>query len=192
MVIKHLEDHLILGYLPENFHPNLFTQCSCILPQFSCFQSEIPVFRLWGCTEYTYPWPMRTGSGLLHIRWACLYRPLHRRPHPQALWCQQVTSPASDAPGWAFTSHGPSLKHLGEIARNSHGLWDKRFFFKPWSDLITHLPSSHHFSTVICHISGVLCLLQTWLHSHSSQSFILFFLTFHNYLAFNIWPKIPS
>ena len=121
VVLKHIEDHLILSHLPENFHPNLFTQCSCILPQFSCFQSEIPVFRLWECNKYTCPWPTGTLSFaiwrwtvLLHIPWACWYIPLRRQSHLYALWYQQVTSLDSGGPAWALTSHSPMLTPLKE------------------------------------------------------------------------------
>ena len=41
------------------------------------------------------------------------------------------------------------------------------------------------------HMAWRLGLLQTLAHSHSIQAFILFSLTFHHYLVFNILPKIP-
>ena len=53
--LKLLEDHSILGHIPENFHPTSFSQCSLSSPQFCSFQSETPVFRLWERTEYVCP-----------------------------------------------------------------------------------------------------------------------------------------
>ena len=47
VVWKHLEVHLIVGHLCKIFHPTSFSQCSHCSPQFSSYQSETPVFRLW-------------------------------------------------------------------------------------------------------------------------------------------------
>ena len=117
VVLEHLENHLMLGHLPENFHPTSFSQCSGSMPQFSSFQSETPIFRLWECSEY--PCPCSTCSCLLPF-WrpvvVCSISPEHtyidplrRRPHPYALWSQQVTSPVHCGPGWALSSHSPIL-----------------------------------------------------------------------------------
>ena len=161
----------MLGHRPENFHPTSFSQCSGSMPQFSNFQSETPIFRLWECSEC--PCPCSTCSCLLPF-WrpvvVCSISPEHtyidplrRRPHPYALWSQQVTSPVHCGPGWALSSHSPiPTPQCGGNAEKVRWFGgDKRG--------ILHAPYKHskltchpHLSntTPMCHMAKVVCLLK--------------------------------
>ena len=57
------------------------------------------------------------------------------------------------------------------------------------ANLTCHLHLSD--STLMCHMAGVVCLLQNCIPRHNIQALILLSLTVHHYLVFNILPKIP-
>ena len=160
--LKHLEEHLILGHLQENFHPTLFSQCSCSLPQFPSFQSETPVFRLWECTEYTCPCSS----------WSCLL----------PFW--RLTLVCSIFPEHAYIDSSPGSKTLMLYDVSKSLPQAVVAVAEPWHHTASFWHHRHLSKfTLMCHMSGVVCHLQIWLHSHSVQAFILFSLTFQHYLV---------
>ena len=148
--LKTLENHLILGHLPENFHLTSFSQCSHNSPQLSSFHFENPVFWLWKCTEYTF----------IHSTCRCLlpfWRPAvvcsrdDQHLYTQPIWGaaplrsmkSACNSKVHCGSGWALSSQSPMFTPLEEDVQKFRWFGGiKEAFDMPLMTQETHLPSS--------------------------------------------------
>ena len=130
--------------------------------------SNFWLWPFWPCEVIPYATPF------------CFMRSASQFPSSMSPWVSlDITKSHPD------TSRGGS----GEIQmvwRDKRSMWHAPYEPKKLT-CHNHLSKS----TLMCRMSEVVCHLQTWLHSHSVRALILFPLTFHHYLVFNILPKIP-
>ena len=135
---------------------------------------------------------LKTSSGLLQSSWAPLYIPLPRG-HTLMLYevSKSLPQPMVSLGDLDITKPHPDTSREGWGAIHMI-CWEKRGIFKATkglSKLICHPHLSK--STQMGHMAVRVCLLQTC-SCRTIQGFILFSLTFHYYLVFNILPGIPS